>query len=128
MIASMRACCWAGTAGGMVCLTPLIAMVAARNGRSWRVRLRLASPLRCWNRAKAVVDGEKAARTPRFVKTRNGAAELDEKALARARRFGRAEGLRHQHPGHADARRRGHPSAVRSRAEPGYTCAESCGP
>jgi hypothetical protein len=39
------------------------------------------------NRAKAVVDGEKAARTPRFVKTRNGTAELDEKALARARRL-----------------------------------------
>jgi hypothetical protein len=39
------------------------------------------------NRAKAVVAGEKAARTPRFVKTRNGAVELDEKALARARRL-----------------------------------------
>ena len=39
------------------------------------------------NRAKAVVAGEKAARTPRFVKTRNGAAELDQKALARARRL-----------------------------------------
>ncbi len=39
------------------------------------------------NRAKAVVAGEKAARTPRFVKTRNGAAELDEKALTRARRL-----------------------------------------
>ena len=34
-----------------------------------------------------MVAGEKAARTPRFVKTRNGAAELDEKALARARRL-----------------------------------------
>ncbi len=39
------------------------------------------------NRARAVIAGEKAARTPRFVKTRNGAAELDEKALARARRL-----------------------------------------
>jgi hypothetical protein len=39
------------------------------------------------NRAKAVIAGEKAARTPRFVKTRNGAAELDEKALIRARRL-----------------------------------------
>ncbi len=39
------------------------------------------------NKAKAVVAGEKAARTPRFVKTRNGAAEIDEKALARARRL-----------------------------------------
>lgn len=39
------------------------------------------------NRAMAVVAGQKAARTPRFVKTRNGAAELDEKALAPARRL-----------------------------------------
>ncbi|TDO25974.1 transposase [Kribbella sp. VKM Ac-2527] len=39
------------------------------------------------NRAKAVVAGEKAARTPRFVKTTNGAQTLDEKALARARRL-----------------------------------------
>lgn len=39
------------------------------------------------NRAKAVIAGERAARTPRFVKTRNGAAELDEKALERARRL-----------------------------------------
>ncbi len=39
------------------------------------------------NRARAVIAGEKAARTPRFVKTRNGAAELDETSLARARRL-----------------------------------------
>ncbi len=39
------------------------------------------------NRARAVVDGEKATRTPRFVKTSNGATSLDEKALARARRL-----------------------------------------
>ena len=39
------------------------------------------------NRAKQVVAGEKAARVPRFVKTRNGAAELDEASLARARRL-----------------------------------------
>jgi len=39
------------------------------------------------NKAKAVVAGEKAARTPRFVKTRNGATSLDEAALARARRL-----------------------------------------
>jgi hypothetical protein len=39
------------------------------------------------NRAKAVVAGDKAARTPRFVKTKNGAASLDEAALARARRL-----------------------------------------
>ena len=38
-------------------------------------------------RAKAVVAGEKAARAPRFVKTRNGAAELDETSLTRARRL-----------------------------------------
>jgi hypothetical protein len=34
------------------------------------------------NRAKAVVAGEKAARTPRFVKTSNGARTLDEASLA----------------------------------------------
>jgi hypothetical protein len=39
------------------------------------------------NKARAVVAGEKSARTPRFVKTRNGAAELDEVSLARARRL-----------------------------------------
>lgn len=39
------------------------------------------------NRAKAVVAGEKTARTPRFVKTRNGAAEFDETSMARARRL-----------------------------------------
>ena len=39
------------------------------------------------NKARAVVAGEKTARTPRFVKTRNGAAELDEASLARARRL-----------------------------------------
>jgi mRNA-degrading endonuclease toxin of MazEF toxin-antitoxin module len=39
------------------------------------------------NRAKAVVAGETGTRTPRFVKTRNGAAELDENALVRARRL-----------------------------------------
>jgi hypothetical protein len=39
------------------------------------------------NKAKAVVAGEKIARTPRFVKTRDRAAELDEASLARARRL-----------------------------------------
>lgn len=39
------------------------------------------------NRAKAVVAGEKAARTPRFVKKGQGAPRLDEAALARARRL-----------------------------------------
>ncbi len=39
------------------------------------------------NRAEAVVAGEKAARAPRFVKTKNGSTKLDEAALARARRL-----------------------------------------
>lgn len=39
------------------------------------------------NRAKAVVAGEKAARTPRFVKKGQGAPRLDEAALARAHRL-----------------------------------------
>jgi len=39
------------------------------------------------NKAKAVVAGERPARTPRFVKTRNGASVLDAAALARARRL-----------------------------------------
>jgi len=37
------------------------------------------------NRAKAVVAGEKSARTPRFVKTSDGTTTLDEAGLARAR-------------------------------------------
>ena len=37
------------------------------------------------NKARAVVAGEKTARTPRFVKSRNGATEVDETSLARAR-------------------------------------------
>ena len=39
------------------------------------------------NKARAVVGGEKTARTPRFVKTRNGSSEVDEASLARARRL-----------------------------------------
>jgi hypothetical protein len=39
------------------------------------------------NRARAVVAGEKAARTPRFVKTAGDAPSLDEASLARARRL-----------------------------------------
>ena len=39
------------------------------------------------NRAREVVEGEKSARTPRFVKTSNGAKSLDEASLARARRL-----------------------------------------
>lgn len=37
------------------------------------------------NKARAVIAGDKTARTPRFVKTRNGARELDEASLQRAR-------------------------------------------
>src|SRR5690606_20547657 len=44
------------------------------------------------NKAKAVVAGEKAARTPRFVKHTNGAKALDEAALARARRLAGLKG------------------------------------
>ena len=44
------------------------------------------------NRAKAVVAGEKADRTPRFVKTTNGAKSLDEASLARARRLAGLKG------------------------------------
>jgi len=39
------------------------------------------------NRARAVVEGEKAARTPRFVTIKGDARSLDEQALARARRL-----------------------------------------
>jgi hypothetical protein len=39
------------------------------------------------NRARAVIDGEKAARTPRFVKTTNDGHRLDQAALDRARRL-----------------------------------------
>ena len=39
------------------------------------------------NRAREVVEGEKSARTPRFVKTSNGTKSLDEASLARARRL-----------------------------------------
>jgi hypothetical protein len=38
-------------------------------------------------RAREVVDGDRAARAPRFVKTSNGARSLDETALARAQRL-----------------------------------------
>ena len=51
---------------------------AARDGRTLTLQE---------NRAKAVIAGEKAARTPRFVKTSNGTRSLDEAALARARRL-----------------------------------------
>lgn len=39
------------------------------------------------NRAKEVIAGQRAARTPRFVKTTKGTRSLDETSLARARRL-----------------------------------------
>jgi hypothetical protein len=39
------------------------------------------------NRARAVIDGQKAAKAPRFVKTSNGSRSLDQASLARARRL-----------------------------------------
>lgn len=39
------------------------------------------------NRAKAVIAGERAPRTPRFVTVKNGSTALDEASLARARRL-----------------------------------------
>ncbi len=56
------------------------------------------------NRAKAVVAGEKAARTPRFVKTTNGSRSLDDTALGSSSGPRRPQGLRHQHPRARDAR------------------------
>ena len=56
---------------------------AARDGRTLTLQE---------NRAKAVIAGEKAARTPRFVKTSNGTRTLDEAALARARRLAGLKG------------------------------------
>lgn len=44
------------------------------------------------NRAKAVIAGEKAARTPRFVTTTRGGHVLDEAALTRARRLAGLKG------------------------------------
>ncbi|EWT03231.1 transposase, partial [Intrasporangium chromatireducens Q5-1] len=56
---------------------------AARDGRTLTLQE---------NRAKAVIAGEKAARTPRFVKTSNGTQTLDEASLARARRLAGLKG------------------------------------
>ena len=44
------------------------------------------------NRARAVIDGTKAARTPRFVTTRNGTQTLDQASLARPRRLAGLKG------------------------------------
>lgn len=51
---------------------------AARDGRTLTLQE---------NKAKAVIDGDKPARKPRFVADRGGQLSLDEKALARARRL-----------------------------------------
>lgn len=45
------------------------------------------------NRARAAIEGDKPARTPRFVKTQNDGLVLDEAALARARRLAGLKGL-----------------------------------
>ncbi|WP_281966384.1 IS1634 family transposase [Serinicoccus marinus] len=45
------------------------------------------------NRAKAAIEGNKPARTPRFVKTRTDGLVLDDAALARARRLAGLKGL-----------------------------------
>jgi hypothetical protein len=44
------------------------------------------------NRAREVIEGQKAARTPRFVKTSGGARSLDEASLARARQLAGLKG------------------------------------
>ncbi len=44
------------------------------------------------NRAKAVIAGEKAARTPRFVTVKNGSRSLDQASLDRARRLAGLKG------------------------------------
>lgn len=44
------------------------------------------------NRARAVIAGERAPRTPRFVTTKNGSQSLDEASLARARRLAGLKG------------------------------------
>lgn len=51
---------------------------AARDGKTLRLQE---------NSARAVIAGQKAARTPRFVQTTGDARSLDEAALARARRL-----------------------------------------
>jgi hypothetical protein len=56
---------------------------AARDGRTLTLQE---------NRAREVIAGEKAARTPRFVKTSNGTRTLDEASLARARRLAGLKG------------------------------------
>ena len=51
---------------------------AARDGRTLTLQE---------NKARAVIDGDKPARKPRFVSDRGGQLSLDQKALARARRL-----------------------------------------
>lgn len=57
---------------------------AARDGRTLTAQE---------NRARAVIAGEKAARTPRFVKTKDGTTILDEASLARARKLVGLKGI-----------------------------------
>ena len=73
----------------------------ATHQRSWRAvwaysGKRFARDNRTLNaqeaRARAVVDGEKTARTPRFVKASGDSKALDETALARARRVAGLKG------------------------------------
>ena len=45
------------------------------------------------NRARAAIEGDKPARTPRFVHTQTDGLVLDEAALARARRLAGLTGL-----------------------------------
>ena len=44
------------------------------------------------NRAREVIEGQKAARTPRFVKTSGGALSLDDASLTRARQLAGLKG------------------------------------
>ena len=44
------------------------------------------------NRAREVIEGQKAARTPRFVKTSGGARSLDEASITRARQLAGLKG------------------------------------
>jgi hypothetical protein len=68
------------------------------------------------NRARAVIDGEKAARTPRFVKTTGDGHILDQAALDRARRLVGLKGYVTNIPGAGHARRRGDRQLPRSLA------------
>lgn len=55
------------------------------------------------NRAREVIEGQKAARTPRFVKTSGGARSLDEASVARARQLAGLKGYVTNIPGNVMA-------------------------